>query len=191
MTKPKFRFNLNHIAGIVICIIILIFALLFRIKVINKPATININSTSTLMDIINIAELSTAEFQYKGIAEVYKDEKKSKIRCRICYNSIVKAGIDMDEVKLNVDNDNKVVTATLPDIDIKVTIIDKESSLAYLPSNAEMGIKEAREYCKEDVLNEAKNSKELFATAEKNLKLSIEGLLYPILKAENYSLVWK
>ena len=188
MTKQQLRFK--YLPSIVISIVFIVLACVFRFVILDKPAVVSIETSSNLMDVINIAELSTAEFRYRGIAEVYKNEEKTKLLCRICYNSIVKAGIDMENVKLDVDTDNKQVTAVLPDIDIKVTIID-EDSMAILPSDAKVGIEDMLKCCKEDAETEAKNSKELFATAQDNLKETLQGLMFPILKAEGYSLVWK
>lgn len=143
-----------------------------------------------LADAIDLAELSAAEFRYRGIADVYTDENKGQVYCRVCYNAIVKAGIDMKKIQLDVDANGKTVTATLPEIDLKVTIID-EQSMALLPSYADVGIDSMLRYSKEDAETEARESEELMVTARENLKATIEGLLFPILKAQSYTLIWK
>ena len=53
-------------------------------------------TVSTLIKTVDIAELSTAQFTYNGIAEVYKSKDSDKIKCRIRYEAIVKAGVNMD-----------------------------------------------------------------------------------------------
>jgi len=151
--------------------------------------SVKIDTSSLLTDAIDIAELSTAEFRYRGIADIYSDENRTQLRCRVCYNAIVKAGIDMKKVKFDVDPESKVVTATLPEIDLKVTIID-EQSMALLPSDADVGIDSMLRFSKEDAESEARESSELISTAQENLKTTIEGLLFPILKAQGYSLAW-
>ena len=177
---------------LILCVgmLVVIAAVLFRFVVLERPGTAKISSVSTLLDAINISELSAAEFKYRGIADVYANEQRTKVRCRICYSAIVKAGIDMQKVGFEMDNENKVYTATLPNIDLKVTIVD-EQSIAVLPSNAEVGLDEMLKYSKEDVENEVRNSSELIATARENVKATIEGLLFPILKSQGYSLKWK
>ena len=116
----------KHLFIAVLCIGIIAISLtcMTRFGLFNQPVKRSINTSSLLTDAIDIAELSAAEFRYRGIADIYTDENKTQVRCRICYNAIVKAGIDMKQVQFDVDSKEKVVTATLPDIDLKVAIID-------------------------------------------------------------------
>lgn len=162
---------------------------LLRFGLLNQAGNVKIDAFSSLTDVIDIAELSAAEFRYRGIADIYSDDNRTQLRCRVCYNAVVKAGIDMKKVTFDVDTENKIVTATLPDVDIKVTIID-EQSMALLPSDADPGIDSMLKFSKEDAETEARGSSELISVAEENLKATIEGLLFPILKAQDYSLVW-
>ena len=157
---------------------------MFRFGPLNKTRSVKTSISSTLTEAINIAELSTAEFQYRGIAEEYTNEKKTKVRCRICYSAIVKAGIDMKDVKIiDVDTGENTVTLSLPAIDLKVILVDEET-MATLPSNADIGIDTMLKCCKEDAENEARQSTELMDTARENLKAIIEGLAFPILKPQ-------
>lgn len=184
MTKRPTRFVLG------IGVIAIVLACLFRFGPLNKTRSVKTDISSTLTEAINIAELSTAEFRYRGIAEEYKDEEKTDVRCRICYNAIVKAGIDMKDVKvLDVDTSEKTVTLSLPAIDLKVTIIDKES-MATLPSDADIRVDTMLKCCKEDAENEARQSAGLMDTARENLKAIIEGLAFPILKPQGYTIHW-
>ena len=176
--------------ALIISVMLILIACLLQFFVLNKPAKININASSTLMDAIDISDLSTAEFRYKGIAEVYANEEKTKVKCRVCYSAVVKAGIDMKEVQLAIDQDSKTVTAALPAIDLKVTVVD-EQSMVTLPADAVIGYNEMLKASREDAENEARQSEELMATAEENLKATIEGLLYPILNPQGYVLKWK
>ena len=149
----------------------------------------NTVTSSELAKAIDIAELSTAEFKYRGIAEIYTDENRSQVRCRVCYNAVVKAGIDMKDVKLEVDPENKQVTAALPELKLNVTVID-EQEMALLPSDADVSIGEMLKAAGEDALNEAQQSGELMAAARDNLAKTIEGLLLPVLEAQGFSLAW-
>ena len=182
----------KHLFISVLCVgvIAVCLACFTRFGILNNKGKVSINSSSLLTDAIDIAELSTAEFRYRGIADIYTDENRTQVRCRVCYNAIVKAGIDMKKVQFDIDTEQKAVFATLPEIDLKVTIID-EQSMALLPSDADVGIDSMLKYSKEDAEYEARESTELISTAQENLKTTIEGLLYPILKAQGYSLSWK
>ena len=171
-------------------VILIVVASVARVVLQKKSGTVSITSSSTLMEAIDIAELSTAEFRYRGIAEVYKDEEQTKVQCRVCYDAIVKAGINMHDIKLDVDEKEKCVTATLPDIDIKVKVVDDQSMIV-LPSDANIGLDTMLKCSKQDAEKEARESEELITTAQENLKATIEGLLFPIIKPEGYSLRWK
>ncbi len=92
-------------------------------------------------------------------------------------------------MQFDVDSEAKVIYAVLPDIELKVTIID-EQSMALLPSNANVEIDSMLKFSKEDAENEARQSQELIDTARDNVKATIEGLLFPILKNQGFSLVW-
>ena len=171
-------------------LVAIILTCLFRFGPLYKSSTVKTDISSTLTDAINISELSTAEFRYRGIAEIYANEEKTKVRCRVCYSSIVKAGIDMKDVKVaDVDTDNKTVKITMPPIDLKVTIVD-EQSMETLPSNANVSVDTMLKCCKEDAETEAKQSKELMNTAQENLKAFIEGLALPILRPQGYTIIW-
>ncbi len=182
--------NRSFLPGLCIGCIFILIACLIHFDPFNRESETSIKTTSLLTNAIDLAELSTAEFRYKGIADIYSDENRTQIRCRVCYNAIVKAGIDMRKVQFEVDTDNRVVTAILPDIELKVTIID-EQSMALLPSDADVEIDNMLKYSKEDAEKEARESEELINTAKNNLRATIEGLLYPMLKAQDFSLNWK
>ena len=173
----------------IIGIIAVMTAGLVRFVLLNSSRNVNTITSSTLTEAINISELSTAEFKYRGIADVFTDENRTNVRCRVCYNAVVKAGINMKEVRFDVDTKNKVVKASLPDITIKVNIIN-EQSMAVLPSNADVGINDMLKYSKEDAEKEAMESGELIAVARENLEAIIKGLLLPILKSQGYTLAF-
>ena len=176
---------------LIIGVFAIILACLFRFVLFDRTGNVKTDISSTLTDAINISELSTAEFHYRGIAEVYSDEEKTKVSCRICYNAVVKAGIDLRDVKVtDVNADDKVVMLSLPEIDLKVTIVDEES-MATLPSDANITVDTMLKCCKEDAENEARQSKELLDTARENLKMTIEGLAFAILKPQGYTIKWE
>lgn len=184
MNKKLFKLVL------IIGLVAVLAASLFRFVLLNNSKKVNIITSSTLTKAIDIADLSTAEFKYRGIADVYSDESRTNIRCRICYNAVVKAGINMKDVKFDVDTENKVVTATLPEISIKVNVIE-EQSMAVLPSNTDVAIAEMLKYSKEDAEKEATESGELNIVARENLESTIKALLLPILKPQGYTLEFK
>lgn len=152
-------------------------------------------SSATLMKAIDIQELSTSQFDYNGIANIYRDNKKEKIKCYVRYEATVKAGINMDDINIETDNENKKVYITLPKIQIYKPNVD-EKSFSYIKKNSvfdrkELELKDVISACIKDAKKEAKKSTELKNTAKENLKSIIEGLINPIIKEEGYTIEWK
>lgn len=165
-------------------------ALLFRFGPLSRPGQSSLLTSSTLTKVIDIADLSTSEFRYRGIADVYADEQRVRLRCRVCYSAIVKAGIDMKAVTFEVDDAHRRIVAALPEIDIKANIVN-EQSMSVIPAGTKISIGEMLLYCKADAQDEATASGELIASARENLKATIEGLLFPILSPQGYTLEWQ
>lgn len=145
-------------------------------------------TSSTLVDTIDISELSTSQFTYNGIAEIYK---KEKVICHVRYNAKVKAGIDMQDVTFEIDSDNMTVKPVLPEIIITSNPVVDEQALSFIPSDATLDLNEVLKACKEDAEKEATESQELINSAEENLKSIIEALTYPILDEYGYTICWE
>ena len=195
----KEKLSQNHIFGVtkpmlyvlvIGAVALLLLSLFHFVPALNGSNGARIMTASSLMKTIGISELSTAEMSYTGIADVYKDENSKDILCRVCYSAVVKAGIDMNKLGFEFDHEHKTVTAVLPEIEMNVTIVD-DKSMTVLPANADVEPHVLLKYSKADALREAEESEELLSAARDNLKATIEGLLYPILKAQGYTLAWK
>ena len=176
----------------VICIVILVGI----ISVITKKTGLfdKIFSTSTvtssqLEQAINIDDLSTAEFIYNGIAEKYKEDSEDEIECYVSYNSSVKVGIKMGDVKFKINKDKKEIIPVLPVLKINIATVDPDS-ISYIPKNPDIELKEVIKLCKKDAMREANDSKELYETAEENIKSVIEALLEPIISSKGYTIIW-
>lgn len=174
---------------ILVIAIVVVLISLFGPTVINKIGKDNVITSSQLEKAIDISELSTAEFVYNGVAEKYKEDKPEEVECHIAYNANVKVGIQMEDVKFEIDEEKKTVTPILPDITVNIVTVDEEE-ISYIPKNPDISLKKVITLCKEDAMNEANNSDKLYQTAEENLRAVIEALLSPILDAAGYSIVW-
>lgn len=176
------------IAGIVFLILVSVLKLngVFEKK---EPEII---TNSTLMRTVDVSELSTAEFIYNGIAEIYEgdDADTDTVKCRVRYKARVKAAINMDEITFDIDDEKKTVRPSLPKISLKASL-DNQEGLSFIPENSKIDLQEAMEACEKDVTAEAKENEELYQSAEENLQDVIEALTYPILNAKGYSLVWE
>lgn len=171
-----------------ILIVVLVLVTMHRFHVFGKGEE-RFDVVTSLEDVIDISELSTANFTYNGIAQAYKDEEKTKVNCNIRYEAEVKAGIDMSKVIFETDEEAKTVKVKLPQIKLN-SFIDGDSSISFIPSDANIDLKEAIDICEKDALDEASSSEELLSAAEENLKSTIEALLLPILKEKEYTIIW-
>ena len=147
-------------------------------------------TSSQLVKAVDISQLSTAEFVYNGIAEKYKEGNPEEVECYISYNASVKVGVQMEDIKFDIDKDSKTVTPVLPEIDVNITDLD-EGSISYIPEDPDIPLKEIIRCCEDDAVREASESDELYQTAEENLRSVIEALLKPVLTDAGYEIVWE
>lgn len=155
----------------------------------NKSGNTTVITSSQLEKAIDISQLSTAEFIYNGVAEKYSEKKPEKVECYIRYDANVKVGIQMEDVKFNINAEAKTITPVLPEIVVNIAALD-ENSISYMPENPDIELKEVIRLCKEDAINEANCSEKLYQTAQDNLRAVIEALLSPILDSTGYTIVW-
>ncbi len=146
-------------------------------------------TSAELEKAINIAELSTAEFIYNGVAVKPDEEDPEEAECHIAYHASVKVGIDIKEVHFTIDQEQKTVTPVLPEIQIHIAELD-EDEISYIPKNPDLPLEEVIALCKEDAIEEANHSKQLYQAAEENLKAVIEALVDPLLDSAGYTIAW-
>ena len=147
-------------------------------------------TSAQLEDSIDIGTLSVAEFTYNGIAEKHNEKNPDKTDCYILYNSKVKTGIDVKDIKFDIDEKEKTITPILPEVKINSVELD-ETALSYIPQNPNISLKEILSICKEDAMNEANDSEKLKEAANENLKSAVEALLSPVAEKEGYTVEWE
>lgn len=174
----------------IVGVVILLGAIVLKMGGAFEKGETTIITKATLIDTVDIAELSTAEFIYNGIAEIPKSEKSDKIKCRVRYSAKVKASVTMTDIDFKIDRENKTVKPILPEIKLD-TILDDQEGFSFIPENSDVDLQEVMEFCKKDVTDEATQTSELYESAEKNLKDIIQALTYPLLNSEGYTLVWE
>ena len=78
---------------------------------------------------VEIDELSTVEYTYNAIANVFdeKDKKGEKIKYYVAYEGFVSAGIDFKKIEIQVNEAEKVVTVVLPEIEVHSTTVEMGS----------------------------------------------------------------
>ena len=133
----KFYIQLPIIIGIIGLLIVVFLKVGENLK---KERNTKIITEATLIDVVDIAELSTAEFIYNGIAEIPKKEHSNEILCRVRYKAKVKASINMEDIKFDIDDKKKKITPILPKI--KITPIPRMIIAVlklFVPTNPTIG----------------------------------------------------
>ena len=179
------------VLGSPLIILILLIVLIISIKgasIFQKGEESTVSS-AMLTQVIDVSELSSAQFTYNGIAQVYETDG-STVKCNVKYNAKVNAGIDMNDISFDIDNEKKTVTPILPEIKISSCTVDEEQ-LSFIPENTTADLKDVLKACEEDAETEASKSPQLMESAHENLKDIVEALIYPVLSANGYTVVWK
>ena len=176
---PKF---IKKIILFIIIIALIVLTISF-IKVHNENR-LTITTKSSLEKIIEINKLSTIEYTYNAIVAKYKDDevKDDNVEYYVAYNGKVTAGIDFNEVNIDVNYKEKKIYITLPNVEIHEVNVDM-GTLDYIyernTSEKDSISQEAYKLCKNDLRERAKNETELLVNANENAKSAIEALIKP------------
>ena len=172
---------------IVVTIIIAILITMFACGTFDSPKETTITS-STLTEVIQTAKLSTAKYIQHGIAKAHIDGKKDGY---ILYYAIVKPNVNFTEITYEINHEEKVVFAKLPEkfsFDVEL-LEDDEHQFYYYPKKVDLTGREVSYICETDAKQKAEENAELHEKAHKSLVITIEALLNPILSKNGYSLV--
>lgn len=155
-----------------------------------EEETVEILTETTLVNTVDIAELSTAEFTYNGIAEIPKEDDSGEIKCTVRYEAKVKASVDMEDIQFEIDDINKTIKPILPRITL-TPVLDDQQGFSFIPEDSAVDLQEIIKACKEDITAEAEETEELRDSAKENLRDIIQALTYPIISSKGYVLVWE
>ena len=179
------RIKFKHIAVLFVIIAVIITALMIKIKIFNKKSEPTIISKATLEKVINVSDLSTFEAIYNGVAAVANEENPENIDYYVSYDAKVKAGIDFELVEVEVNETDKVITVTLPEV--KITDVDVDiASLDYIfmnnKANTQTVSEQAYKKCIKDVTKESNSTDEIYESARQNARNIVEALISPFVE---------
>ena len=179
------RIKFKHIAVLFVIIAVIITALMIKIKIFNKKSEPTIISKATLEKVINVSDLSTFEAIYNGVAAVANEENPENIDYYVSYEAKVKAGIDFELVEVEVNETDKVITVTLPEV--KITDVDVDiASLDYIfmnnKANTQTVSAQAYKKCIKDVTKESNSTDEIYESARQNARNIVEALISPFVE---------
>lgn len=143
---------------------------------------------SSLQEILEISELSTFEYTYNSIAKV--PDANGKLQYSVYYSGKVTAGIDFNDVKLTIDDKNKIVNIKVPDASFQSIVIDDGSLDFIFVNDKDDNIKihkEAVVKADADLCAKVNDHSEIKELAKENAKAIVENLLKPWIEYAGYS----
>lgn len=139
----------------------------------------------TLEKIINLSDLSTSISVYNGIAKVCDPEDPEKVDYYVSYEAKVKAGIDFSAITIDVDQENKQVIISLPEVRLTDVIVDI-ASMDYIffddSANTSTVSEQAYKACEADVQAESQNQDQILELARQNAENAVLALVDPFVK---------
>lgn len=181
--KEKSKSYLRIACVVTVVIAIIIVTVFVRNEALSKKSPSVISITS-IEDIIEVSELSTYTAVYNGIAEV-KNEENEETDYYVSYESRIKAGIDFEEIKINLDETEKMIRLILPEVyitDATVDIATLEFIFMDEKANQSTVTEKAYKAAEEDVMNEATTQNAIYGLAEKNARNTLKALLSPLIE---------
>lgn len=191
--SKKMKKKLKRIIFIAVLILIIIL-LLSIIRVQNKKPKPTIVSTSDLEKIIQRSDLSTFESIYNGVVSVENKKNPDSPDYYVSYEATVKAGFNIENIKIESDENAKTITVTIPEIKIIDVNVDV-SSLDYIFINNKADNLEASsdayKKCIEDAETESAKESAIVEFAGQNAKNIIEAFIEPFIDQsdEEYELI--
>lgn len=187
-SKKKVEVRLLTLA--IIAAIVAVAVIIVRPIVKNLLNRKRVLTTTELMKVVDIDELSTAECVYNGIAE--KKDDDGNVNYRIAYESRVQIGLNLSEVDFSdIDQENKVVRPVLPEITIGDIEIDT-STLDYMPKDPkDLDMAEVIGLCKEDARSGCMENAEFYTLARENAQAIVESLTMPLIESRGYTISWE
>ena len=183
--KLSFKKFIKYIISVCFVIVAIIGFLFVKEKMFNRESKPEIISKSTLEKVINVSDLSTFEAIYNGIAVVTNEEKPENIDYYVSYEAKVKAGIDFEKVNLEVNEDEKIITVTLPEVkitDVNVDIASLDYIFMNKRANTETVSAQAYKKCIDDVTKESNSTTAIYELAKQNARNIVEALIKPFVE---------
>ena len=183
--KLSFRQIIKYIRLLCFIIVAIIVFLFVKEKMFSRESKPEIISKSTLEKVINVSDLSTFEAIYNGIASVANEEKPENIDYYVSYEAKVKAGIDFEKVDLEVNEDERIITVTLPEVkitDVNVDIASLDYIFMNKRANTETVSAQAYKKCIDDVTKESNSTTAIYELAKQNARNIVEALIKPFVE---------
>lgn len=138
-------------------------------------------SEASISKVFEISELATADYTYNAIARAYKEDGIT-VRYYVAYEGELKAGIDFSKIVVDINEEDKMIFITIPEVEIQEIRIDP-GTLEYIfndkKSETETVHQEAYEICKKDLEERIYGEEDLLKSARENAIAVVKALVVP------------
>lgn len=186
------------VLAIILIVLVIATAIVFCCRKLgickNKDEKTTIITSSKLEKVLQISDLSTYKVTFNGVSTLVGDDGEQI--GNVAYNAQVSVGMNMEDISVSVedvDDNNKNIVVTLPEIQIVDTDVDP-GSLDYMFSKKKYDSDNisisALPQCRQDAEDECNSNEMLFELARENAVNTIKALVDPLLDGmEGYTLV--
>lgn len=194
--KKSKKINIKLLAYIFAILLVLIVILIAT----NKEGSKSIKIKSTLDDMVKKSEIQTAIFTYNVIAKKCKNEKNCDKKSNnidnfeyvVSCKGTITAGIEVENIKIKVDEENKKLIITVPEAKIKEKNILSRTFLNGDDLEADK-LPEATKLCEDTLAEKANKDKKLLPAAQEQAKVVLKSYYEQWLNAlgEEYTIEMK
>lgn len=171
------------LGALVLVIVVLVMAFIVIPTARNSKKQAEVITVSTLQEIIDVSELSTFTAVYNGIAQVMNQDNPESVDYYVSYEAKVNAGIDFEQVGIDLDEEAKTIRITMPPVELTEVNVDI-SSLDFIFYNQKLNTSTVTETaykaCEADVEKESQEQQAIYNLAEQNAKNVLTALVKPI-----------
>lgn len=175
---PKLMLRAKIIITVLLALVLSVG--IFSVFHTNNSKLLSTVSKSSLQKVIEINELSTIDYTYNAIATKYDENQNEQYY--VAYEGKVTAGIDFNEIQIEVIEDEKKVKITIPEVEIHSTKVDMGTMEYIFTKNkyeTEDISQEAYKLCKNDLKTRIDKENVLYDTARENAISSVKAIFKP------------
>lgn len=192
MDKKKLYLIIKIVAAVMIATVVCAAVLLLKKhlftdggnfveeNIIGEEGKVTTVTESTLEEVIKKSQLYTAEYPYNGYVTVYDEE--GGIKYYVAYEGTVKAGIDVTQITVKIDEDTDTITVQLPEVSVEEPVVNAGTMEFIFKKdkyNTETVAEEAYRYAEEDLAGRVKEDADIKACANESAKAAERAMIEP------------
>lgn len=166
---------------VALAVVIVLIVAGWLISISGEEGKLTTISESSLQKIIEINEFSTVDYTYNATVSKTKTDS-TEIMYHVAYEGTVTAGIDFHEISFDLNEEEKLITITIPEVEIHNISVNM-GTMDYIFTKdkyeTETISQEAYKLCKADLKKRIEDEELLKKTAKENAISSVEALFKP------------